>query len=82
VAGTYSGAQAVTIKTATPSAMIVYTTDGTNPRTSKTALIYSAPITVSKTETLNAFGDATGTTTNSTIATAAYTIKAATSSRK
>ncbi|MFZ1085026.1 MAG: chitobiase/beta-hexosaminidase C-terminal domain-containing protein [Terracidiphilus sp.] len=78
VAGSYTGTQTVTIKTTTPNATILYTMDGTNPTISKTALIYSTPIVVSKTETLNAFADTPGTTTNSAVATAVYTIKAST----
>ena len=52
VAGTYSSAQAVTISTTTPSATIYYTTDGSTPTTSSS--VYSGPIAVSATETVQA----------------------------
>ena len=71
VAGTYASAQSVTISSATPSATIYYTTDGTTPTTSST--VYSGPITVSTTETLKAMAVASG-FSNSAVATAAYTI--------
>jgi hypothetical protein len=73
-AGTYSGAQTVTIRTTTSNASIVYTTDGSNPASSATRIAYTAPVTVSKSETLSAFADAPGATVNSETATAAYTI--------
>ena len=70
-AGTYSSSQAVTISDATAGATIYYTTNGATPTTSST--VYSGPITVSSTETLEAIAIETG-YTNSTIATVAYTI--------
>ena len=69
--GSYSNSQVVTITEATPGATIYYTTDGTTPTTSSTK--YTGPITVSSTETLEAFAVATG-DTNSAVASAAYTI--------
>ena len=69
--GTYTGAQTVTISTATPGATIYYTTNGTTPTTSSS--VYSGPITVSTSETLEAIAVATG-YTQSTVATATYTI--------
>jgi len=74
VAGTYTGTQPVVIGTTTPKATIYYTTDGTNPATSKTAVKYAAAVSVAKTETLNAVAEESG-YTNSAEATAAYTIK-------
>jgi hypothetical protein len=73
-AGTYSSAQTVTIGTATPSATIYYTTNGSTPTTS--SQVYSGPITVSSTETLKAIAVATGYSTSSA-GSAAYTITTA-----
>lgn len=71
VPGSYTSAQNVTISDNTPSAKIYYTTNGTNPTTSST--LYSGPITVSSTETIEAIATASG-YTQSALATAAYTI--------
>jgi hypothetical protein len=70
-AGTYSSAQTVTISDTTPEATIYYTTDGTAPTTSST--VYSSPISVSSTETIEAIATASG-YANSAVASAAYTI--------
>ena len=70
-AGTYTSTQTVTISTSTPSASIYYTTDGTTPTASST--VYSSPISVPSTQTLQAIAAATG-MTNSSVSTAAYTI--------
>jgi hypothetical protein len=51
-AGTYDSAQVVTISTTTPGAAIYYTTDGSTP--TMNSALYSSPITVSSTETLEA----------------------------
>ena len=72
-AGAYASAQTVSISSATPSATIYYTTNGTTPTTS--SAVYSGPVTVSSTETLEAIAAASG-STESTVATAAYTINA------
>jgi Chitobiase/beta-hexosaminidase C-terminal domain len=69
-AGSYTSAQSVTISDTTTGATIYYTTDGSAPTTSST--VYSAPIAVSATETLNAIA-ALGSDTSSVV-TAAYTI--------
>ena len=56
--GTYSGAQTVTISTATPIQCIYYTTGGTYPTTSSTR--YTGPITVSSNKEVIAFAAQTG----------------------
>lgn len=66
-----STAQTATIANATPGAVIYYTTDGSTPSTDST--VYTAPITLTKTTTINAFVTATG-YINSPIATASVTI--------
>jgi len=71
VAGTYTSAQSVTIMDATSGAAIYYTTDGSTPNT--TSLLYSAPIQVSSTETIEAIAIANG-DTSSAVASATYTI--------
>jgi subtilase family serine protease len=70
-AGTYTAAQTVTISDATAGATIYYTTNGTAPTTNSP--VYSGPITVSSTETLEAMATATGYTASS-VASAVYTI--------
>jgi hypothetical protein len=70
---TYSSSQSVTISDATPNSVIYYTTDGTSPSTSASALQYSGPIAVSSTETIQAIAGASG-FSNSSVATAMYTI--------
>ena len=71
-AGTYTGAQKVTITCATSGATIYYTTNGSTPTTRSTK--YSAAITVSASETVKALAIVSG-DINSTVASAAYTIK-------
>jgi hypothetical protein len=71
VAGTYTGAQTVTIKDATAGAKIYYTTNGTTPTTAST--LYSGPVTVSASEPLEAIAAAAGYTT-SRVGGALYTI--------
>jgi hypothetical protein len=72
--GTYSTTQSVTITDATSGATIYYTTNGSTPTTSST--VYSGPITVASTETIEAIAVASG-YSNSAVATALYTITAA-----
>jgi hypothetical protein len=70
-AGTYGSAQTVTISDATSGATIYYTTNGTTPTTSSP--VYSTPITVSASETVEAIATATGYTQSAT-GSAAYVI--------
>ena len=69
--GTYATAQSVTIGDATPGATIYYTTNGAPPSTS--SAVYTGPIQVSATETLQAIAAASG-FTESSVAVATYTI--------
>ncbi len=71
--GTYSSSQSVTISDTTPNSAIFYTTDGTSPATSATAIQYTGPIAVSSTETIEAIAGASG-FANSAVVTATYTI--------
>ncbi len=71
-AGTYLGTQSVSLTDSTTGATIYYTTDGSTPTTSSTQ--YTAPITVTATETINAIATATGFTT-SPVGSALYTIE-------
>jgi len=72
-AGNYSAAQAVTITTATTGATIYYTMDGSTP--TKASQQYTAPITVSTTETIYALASASG-RKDSAVTSASYTIAA------
>ena len=74
-AGTYSVAQKVTITDATTGAVIYYTTNGTTPTTSSTK--YTASISVSATETIEAIATASG-YSQSIVSSAKYTIDLAT----
>jgi hypothetical protein len=69
--GTYIYAPNVTISTWTANATIYYTTDGNTPSTS--SLLYTAPVSVPVTETLQAIAVASG-YASSAVASAAYTI--------
>jgi sugar lactone lactonase YvrE len=71
VAGTYYATQTVTIASATPGAVIYYTTNGSQPTTSST--VYSGPISVSATEVVQAFATAPG-YTQSITSSASYTV--------
>jgi hypothetical protein len=70
-AGTYTSAETVTISDATAGTTIYYTTSGATPTTS--SAVYSGPITVSSSETLEAIAVETG-YSNSPVATAIYII--------
>ena len=71
--GGYTSAQTVTISCATPSAIIYYTLDGSLPNPGIHGSIYSTPITVSSSETIQAVGSLSG-FTSSNDATAIYYI--------
>jgi len=73
-AGTYNVPQAVTISDATPGAKIYYTTNGKTPSTR--SALYTSPVTISATTQLQAIAAATG-YTNSAVASATYTLVAA-----
>ena len=68
--GTYSSPQTVTISTFTAGATIYYTTDGSTPGPWST--VYTGPISVTASETINAIAFLAG-WTNSSVASAAYT---------
>jgi hypothetical protein len=70
--GSFTSAQSVSISDSTSGATIYYTTNGSTPTTAST--VYSGPISVSSgTVTINALGAKSG-DTNSSIASATYTI--------
>ncbi|MEY9863881.1 hypothetical protein ABH935_009534, partial [Catenulispora sp. GAS73] len=71
VGGSYTTAQSVTISDSTSGASIRYTLDGSTPTASST--LYSGPISVTATTTINAIAIASG-QTNSAVASATYTI--------
>jgi len=76
-AGTYTGAQPLTITDATLGASIYYTTDGSTPGANTgTSTLYSGPVTIGNSETVNAIAVDPG-DTSSAIATAAYVINVA-----
>ena len=70
--GTYTGNQSTTISCGTAGASIYYTLDGTDPTSGST--LYSGAITIDHSCTLKAIGIKDG-LTNSSIASATYTIK-------
>lgn len=74
-AGSYSSPQTVTISDSTPGATIYYTTNGTNPTTSSP--VYSSPVGVNTTETLEAIATASG-YAQSAVGSATYTLAAPT----
>ena len=71
VPGSFGSTQTVTISDTTAGNTIYYTTDGSTPSTGST--VYSAPLTVSSTETLQAIAASAG-NNNSVVATGIYTI--------
>ncbi len=71
--GAYVSGQTVTIGDSTSGASIYYTTNGSTPTTSSS--LYSSPVTVSSSETLEALGVKSG-ETNSSVASAVYVINA------
>ncbi len=73
-AGTYSGAQSVTITSTTAGAAIRYTTDGSTPTASSAA--YTGPISVTSTTTIKAIATKSG-LADSAVAVATYTIDSA-----
>ena len=72
--GTYNSNQSVIISCATAGSTIYYTTNGTTPTSSSTA--YSSAVAISSTTTLKAIAIKGG--TNSSVASATYTLKCAT----
>ena len=70
-AGTYTEEQSVTISCGTTGAIIHYTTDGSTPN--KNSATYTNALTVSSTTTIKAIAVKSG-MSNSSVATAAYTI--------
>lgn len=75
--GTYTSAQSVTISDSTSGATIYYTTDGTTPTTSSS--VYSSPINVSSTVTIEAIATASGYST-SPVSSTTYTISSSSGS--
>ena len=73
VAGTYTGTQTVTLSDATANATIYYTVNGTTP--TPASAVYTKPISVAASETVQAIAVAIG-YTESPVASAAYTITA------
>jgi uncharacterized protein (DUF2141 family) len=73
--GTYTSAQSVTLTTATSGASIRYTTDGSTP-SSTSGAVYSGPIGISATTTLNAI--AYTSSASSSVSSATYTINPST----
>ena len=69
--GTYASAQTVTISSATAGATIRYTVDGSTP--SASSPLYSGPISVPASRTVNAIATKSG-STDSAVSSASYTI--------
>ena len=75
-AGTYANPQSVTVSTSTAGASIRFTTDGSAP-TETIGTVYSTPLVVATSETINAIAYRSG-WLDSTVSTAAYSLQAAT----
>jgi hypothetical protein len=73
--GSYATTQYITISDGTSGAVIYYTTDGSTPTTSSN--VYSVPLAVTATATIKVMAVAPG-LTNSSVASATYTITTAT----
>jgi hypothetical protein len=73
VAGTYFGAQSVTISTATSGAAITHTTDGSTPVPGSHGTVYAFPVLISTSQTIQAVGSLSG-FNNSSAGSAGYTI--------
>lgn len=71
--GSYTSYQTVAIETATSGAAIKYTTDGSDPITSGSALVYNEPITITDDTVLNAYAFKLGMIKSPT-ATASYLV--------
>ena len=71
-AGTYDEAQTVSL-TGCEGCEILYTTDGSNPRASESAVVYSVPFTISETTTVKAVGRKDG--VYGAVATVEYVIR-------
>jgi len=71
-AGTFTAVQTVTLSDTTTGASIYYTTNGTAP--TETSTLYTAPIQVSATTTIEAIAVDAPSYTNSNVGTATYTI--------
>lgn len=72
-AGTYTAAQSVTLASATPGAVIRYTTDGSTPTAGSP--VYAGPLSVAASTTVKAYASATS-LTDSAVVSAAYVIDA------
>jgi len=70
-AGSFNSSQTVTLSDAVATAAIHFTTDGTTP--SASSAVYSGPLQIAQTTTIQAMAVANG-YTNSAVSTAAYTI--------
>lgn len=71
--GEYETAQTITLTTETENATIFYTTDGTDPENSATAVEYTGPFTLTKSAVLNFFAAGFG-MNNSEVVTEVYAI--------